>query len=112
VISAVPQGDAAIDQMEPIMNARHSRPTAGAFSGKVPQRMRPRFWSARGALLATIAVTCAATMLAASQSKAGSPHSVIYAIDEGDRDLILRIENSTFPTPPSGSETSPWPGMR
>jgi hypothetical protein len=79
------------------MNARHSHSTA---------------WSARAALLAMIAVACAATMLATSESGATSLHPGIYAVSDDDKDLILRIENSTFPTPPMESETSPWPGLR
>jgi hypothetical protein len=76
-------------QREQIMNARHSR---------------SQF---RLAALAMIAVACAAMMFSASESMAGGPHSGTYAIGDGDKDLILRIENSTFPTPPNGSETSP-----
>jgi hypothetical protein len=85
-----PNRDAAIEPREQIMNARHSH---------------SQF---RLAALAMIAVACAAMMFSASESKAGGPHSGTYAIGDGDKNVILRIENSTFPTPPAGSETSPW----
>jgi hypothetical protein len=76
-------------QREQIMNARH------------------RHSQFRLTVLAMIAVACVAMMFSASESMAGGPHSGTYAIGDGDKSVILRIENSTFPTPPAGSETSP-----
>ena len=56
-------------------------------------------------------VSGAATMLSGQESRAGAPPAS-YAVGDDGKDLILRIENSTYPTPPSGSETSPWSGQR
>jgi hypothetical protein len=66
----------------------------------------------RIAALATIAIAGAATMLSGQESRAGAPPAS-YAVCDDSKDLdILRIENSTYPTPPSGSETSPWSRQR
>jgi hypothetical protein len=62
----------------------------------------------RLAALAMIVVACSAMMVSASESRAGGPQSGTYVIGDSDKNVILRIENSTFPTPPNGSETSPW----
>jgi hypothetical protein len=92
VNGGVPRLDAAIEPKEQIMHARHSR---------------PQF---RLTALAMIAFACAATVLSASDSKSGGSRSGTYAVRDDDTDLMLRIENSTFPAPPRGSETSPWRG--
>ena len=73
-------------------------------------RARHSYLQFRPAALAMIAVACTAMMVSAPESKAGGPHSGTYAVGDDDKDLMLGIENSTFPTPPSGSETSPWRG--
>jgi hypothetical protein len=89
---------------EQIMDDRHSR-----LSVRSRSTTRMQF---RIAALATIAIAGAATMLSGQESRAGAPPAS-YAVCDDSKDLdILRIENSTYPTPPSGSETSPWSGQR
>jgi hypothetical protein len=88
---------------EQIMDDRHSHLWVRSKSTR-----RTQF---RIAALATIAIAGAATMLSGQESRAGAPPAS-YAVCDDGKDLILRIENSTYPTPPSGSETSPWSGQR